>query len=257
MRKFLRLVAFVALLAGGMGIANATETTGESLFLAGNACYERGQYDSASLYYEAILSEGLYNAEVYYNLGNAYYRLKQYPRAILNYERALKVSPRHKNAEFNLSLAQNYIQDKVVSHTESPLRRWFSSIPYWLSERGWGWLSLAGFTLFALFLLAFRFFVPRNYWVFTGVVALLFLLLGVVSLYYSARSSRLLREPSHAVVMQSVVSVKSSPDASSKDLFILHSGTKVNLLDSLGGWYEVRIADGKRGWLECGSVEGI
>lgn len=58
-----------------------------------------------------------------------------------------------------------------------------------------------------------------------------------------------------AIVMKPVVTVKSSPSAeASKDLFILHEGTKVKILDTVGEWNNVALADGRQGWLPSGSL---
>ena len=51
--------------------------------------------------------------------------------------------------------------------------------------------------------------------------------------------------------------VKSSPDKSSTDLFVLHEGTVVTITDRLDGWCEVVIADGKKGWVEGRKIEII
>jgi uncharacterized protein YgiM (DUF1202 family) len=51
--------------------------------------------------------------------------------------------------------------------------------------------------------------------------------------------------------------VKNSPDARSSDAFILHAGVKVLVLDSVSGWVQVRLADGKVGWIEGNSLERI
>jgi SH3-like domain-containing protein len=50
--------------------------------------------------------------------------------------------------------------------------------------------------------------------------------------------------------MAPTVTVKSSPNAASVDLFVLHEGTKVTVLESSDGWNKVRIANGSVGWLE-------
>jgi uncharacterized protein YgiM (DUF1202 family) len=52
-------------------------------------------------------------------------------------------------------------------------------------------------------------------------------------------------------------SVKSSPGEEGKSLFILHEGTKVEILDVLGTWYKVEISDGRQGWMPAGDVETI
>jgi len=40
-------------------------------------------------------------------------------------------------------------------------------------------------------------------------------------------------------------------------LFVLHEGTLVEITDRLDNWCEITIADGKKGWLECKTVETI
>jgi SH3-like domain-containing protein len=55
-----------------------------------------------------------------------------------------------------------------------------------------------------------------------------------------------------------VTSVKSSPSGeASKDLFILHEGTKVKLIDQLGTWSKVELADGRQGWMKTDDLEVI
>ena len=64
-------------------------------------------------------------------------------------------------------------------------------------------------------------------------------------------------ERDEAIVMGSAISVKSSPDASATDLFVLHEGTKVKVLTEVDEWCEVVIADGKKGWTLKNNVEEI
>ena len=44
---------------------------------------------------------------------------------------------------------------------------------------------------------------------------------------------------------------------SSKDLFVLHEGTKVVKTDEVGEWISIEIADGRRGWLPAKALETI
>ena len=60
-----------------------------------------------------------------------------------------------------------------------------------------------------------------------------------------------------AIIFSPSVYVKSSPDKTSTDLFILHEGTKVKLLDEVGPWKKIRISDGNVGWLENKTIEII
>ena len=58
--------------------------------------------------------------------------------------------------------------------------------------------------------------------------------------------------------MRSAASVKSTPSKNGTDLFILHEGTRVNIIDdTMRGWREIRVADGKSGWIELADIEVI
>ena len=58
--------------------------------------------------------------------------------------------------------------------------------------------------------------------------------------------------------MKPVASVKSSPSGdSAKDLFVLHEGTKVRVIDNVGAWSNVELADGRQGWIPSADIETI
>jgi SH3-like domain-containing protein len=61
-----------------------------------------------------------------------------------------------------------------------------------------------------------------------------------------------------AIITRPVVSVKSSPSAeASTDLFILHEGTKVGVIDDVGTWKNIELADGRQGWIKSSDMEVI
>lgn len=53
------------------------------------------------------------------------------------------------------------------------------------------------------------------------------------------------------------VYVKSSPDEKGIDLFIIHEGTKVEVLEELNNWYKIRLLNGNIGWLLSSETEVI
>ena len=61
----------------------------------------------------------------------------------------------------------------------------------------------------------------------------------------------------HAIVFVPTVTIKSSPDASGTDLFILHEGTKVFIKSKLGDWSEIEMEDGNVGWIPSKDIEVI
>ena len=239
-------------------IASASSSSSALLhFQRGNAYYERARFDSAALEYEAVLADSLCSDMLYYNLGNAYYRLQQYPRAILNYERALKLSPTNENADFNLALARSFTVDKLDIPEASPLTKVWNSFRNLLSAKGWAILGFLALAFSLLCVLLLRFFVTRELFrrlffvpILTGIISA-----TAIVLSFDVQS----RNQAHndAIILQSVVSVKGSPDASAKDLFLLHAGTKVQILQKLGEWYEISIPAGHQGWVESYILEKI
>jgi SH3-like domain-containing protein len=88
-------------------------------------------------------------------------------------------------------------------------------------------------------------------------VAVFLSVIFVVSLIFSISQKNQVVKRNSAIVFAPVVSAKSSPDESGKDLFILHAGTKVELIRPVGEWCEVKIADGNKGWIPKTSFQKI
>ena len=53
--------------------------------------------------------------------------------------------------------------------------------------------------------------------------------------------------------MTPTITVKSSPSQSGVDLFVLHEGTKLEILDVMESWDKIKIADGSVGWMPSSS----
>ena len=226
-------------------------------FQRGNAYYERARFDSAAFEYEAILNDSLTSDLLYYNLANAYFRMQQYPRAILNYERAIKLNPNNENAKFNLALANSFTVDKIEQSESSPITTLWNNFRNIFQSATWSVVAFVALGLALLFILGLRFFVTRQLFlrllflpIMTGFIALAAFILS-----FDAKA----RANNHnaAIIMQSVVAVKSSPNEGAKDLFLLHAGTKVNILQKIGEWYEIAIPDGHQGWIELSIVQHI
>ena len=107
--------------------------------------------------------------------------------------------------------------------------------------------------LFLVYLLAQRISLRKAGFYGTVFAALLFML----TTWFAVGERREMLDDTSAVVMTASTAVKSSPDKSSTDLFVLHEGTVVTITDRLDGWCEVVIADGKKGWVEGRKIEII
>ena len=62
----------------------------------------------------------------------------------------------------------------------------------------------------------------------------------------------------HAIVIAASVTVRSTPNESGTELFILHEGTKVQIKDNtMKEWKEIRLEDGNEGWIQTSAIEVI
>lgn len=222
-----------------------------------DSAYARGEYQQAIKDYEALLKQGA-SADLYYNLGNAYYRTENITRAVLNYERALLLSPGDRDIRFNLQIAQSKTIDKIVPESEMFFFTWYRTLVNLMSVDGWARTSLVSLALVIILLLVYLF--SDRIWLrkigfFGGVILLL---LFVLSNIFAWQQKQNLLFRKGAIVIVPSVTVKSTPASNGTDLFVLHEGTKVMITDgSMKGWKEIRIADGKEGWIESKQLEEI
>ena len=215
-----------------------------------DSAYVRGEYQQAINGYEALLKQGV-SADLYYNLGNAYYRTENIPQAVLNYERALLLSPGDRDIRFNLQIARSKTYDKIVPESEMFFVTWYRSLVSLMSVDGWARTALVALGLTIVLLLVYLF--SDRLWLrkvgFFGGVALLLLFFAGNLFAWQQKQDLLNRKG--AIIFAPSVTVKSTPAANGTDLFILHEGTKVTIIDgSMKDWKEIHIADGKEGWIE-------
>ena len=222
-----------------------------------DSAYIRGEYQQAIKDYEALLKQGA-SADLYYNLGNAYYRTENITRAVLNYERALLLSPGDRDIRFNLQIAQAKTIDKIVPESEMFFFTWYKALVNLMSVDGWARTALVSLTLVIILLLVYLFsnlIWLRKIGFFGGIVLLV---LFVLSNIFAWQQKQNLLFRKGAIVITPSVTVKSTPASNGTDLFILHEGTKVTINDgSMKDWKEIRIADGKEGWIEGKQLEEI
>lgn len=222
-----------------------------------DSAYVRGEYQLAITDYEALLKQGG-SAELYYNLGNAYYRTENITKAVLNYERALLLSPGDPDIRFNLQIARSKTIDKIVPESEMFFITWYHALVNLMSVDAWARMALISLALVIMLLLVYLF--ASRIWLrkvgfFGGI---LLLIVFVLSNLFAWQQKQNLLFRKGAIVTASSVTVKSTPAKNGTDLFILHEGTKVNITDgSMRGWLEIRIADGKEGWIERNKLEEI
>ena len=230
----------------------------DSLWTAGVTAYSAGDWAGAAGAWTALRALGVESPELYYNLGNACFKQDDIAHAILNYERALRLDPSYSDARYNLEFARTLVQDKIEAVPEFFLEQWGRKACWLLSSDTWAalFLILLAATLgcVLLFLLGGRSGLRKTGFI-CGIVALVLSLLCLDFAFWQRTDYR---KADGAVVTRPVTTVRSSPDReSAKDLFVLHEGTEVKLLDEVGAWRNVELADGRQGWLPSDDLEVI
>ncbi len=238
------LVLVCAIFSVSVGQAQSAD----DLFERANALYGEEQYAEAAALYDSLLQAGNTSVEVYFNLGNANYKLNNIPAAILNYERARKLEPSDPDIVHNLHLARAATVDEIDELPQLFLWTWIEALRDLFRADTWTitflislWLAGLGFVV----LLLFKNFGARRPVMFLAILlTCTSLLLGFLAFErHQAETGR-----NAAIILSPSVYVKSAPQSAGKDVFILHEGTRVEILDELEGWYRIRIANGQVGW---------
>ena len=223
-----------------------------------DALYSSGEYGQALHTYEFILATRGVSSELYYNIGNCYYKMNNIAKALLNYERALLLNPNDDDTHFNLELAKSKTIDKITPLSEFffvSWSRWFMNL---LDTNTWAILSVVSFICLIVCLLFCFFYhqiVIRKVFLLASIVCLILCITSNLSSY--AQKKKMI-DRNKAIVIQPTVTVKSTPDFSGTDLFVLHEGVKVEIKDgTMSEWKEIRLEDGNVGWIPSKSIEVI
>ncbi len=250
MRIFLAIILFFSL-----SFVKADDN--QILVDEANKVYNEGSFEQATELYEKVIENGYESAEVYYNLGNAFFKQNKFAAAILYYEKAKKLEPNDEDINFNLNIVNNRIVDKIETVPELFYIQWWNSLIYALTVDQWGMLSAVFFIL--LLLMALIFLLTRIIWLkkVSFWFGLLFLISSVSTYALANQKFNSFKKDHEAIVFTPTVTVKSSPTESSIDLFVIHEGTKVELLDNVGDWYEISIANGSVGWIKVNDIRKI
>ena len=238
--------------------SSATLDYPDSLWQAGVQAYTEGDYAGALTDWEEVRSAGLMSKELYYNLGNAYFKNGEIATAILWYERALRLDPSDADVRYNLDYARALTQDRIDEVPEFFFNQWGRALCYRLPSNTWAVLAVVLFALTVALVLLFLLGSTsgrRRLGFFAAIAAFLLTFLCWDFAQWQRREA--LRQDM-AIVMRPVSAVKSSPSAEgAKDLFILHEGTRVKVLDNVGGFSNVELADGRQGWIAVTDIEII
>ncbi|MBO4442117.1 MAG: tetratricopeptide repeat protein [Bacteroidaceae bacterium] len=223
-----------------------------------DSAYIQGDYLKAISMYEWFIENQGSNATLYMNLGNCWLKRDEVARAILNYERAYLMDPSDPDIRFNLELARTKTVDKVSQVNELFIVAWFKKLLALLDVNGWAVLTVMLFALTILLIGLFLFSKKTGMRKISFSFSAFFLLLSILSFIFATTQMGNIRNRDTAIIMSPSVTVKSTPSGAGTDLFIIHEGRKVKILDSsMKEWVEIRLEDGNTGWIPVNAMEII
>ncbi len=222
-----------------------------------NQAYRNGEYAKADTMYEKIVQNGYESPALYYNFGNTRFKLNDVPGAILNFERARRLSPRDEDVVYNLRLANLRVIDKVDPIPEFFLTEWWHEFIRLYSSTTWAGIVIAelwGVVFCAGIVLFLRSLLVRRILLFSAATLFLASILATTGMILQQQYEH---TDLSAVIFAQSLSVKSSPDVNSINLFVLHEGVKVQILDNVENWRKIRLPDGKVGWVPSEALQII
>ncbi|MBU2527192.1 MAG: tetratricopeptide repeat protein [Bacteroidetes bacterium] len=227
----------------------------EEVFSEANELYNQEQYAQAIEKYEAILHAKKHSAELYYNMGNAYYKTDQLGQAIYYFEKALRLAPDDEDIQNNLAFAKNQTIDVITPLPKVGFNALVRKVGALLTVNSWAILAIVSAFLVALCYLlyayAYKSFIKRFY--FTAFLFSIFT--GAFALSFAFIENTYHKNHQEAIVFSLEVQVKNEPLENSETSFLLHEGTKIEVLESLNGWQKIRLADGKVGWIKADDIK--
>ena len=227
----------------------------DSLFQLGNDYYLDEKYVQAINIFEKI-SKDYEHEDLYLNLGNSYYRVGMLGNAIWSYERGHLLSPRDNDINYNLIYVRNQIRDRIIPPDDFFLIAVYRAIIEKLTLLDL--IAMSGLILLSLGIL----YVSKNFSILSNKISgimnatLLILIFSngfIILDKYWAVSDR-----ENGVVISIESDVRSSPINRGENIvFIIHEGTKVEVVTKQPGWYEIVLLDGKKGWISIDEVRII
>tara|TARA_R100000935_G_scaffold58661_1_gene96840 strand:+ start:514 stop:1218 length:705 start_codon:yes stop_codon:yes gene_type:complete len=226
-----------------------------ALFEKANEAYNEGNYPEAVSRYKEVLKNGEESAELYYNLANAHYKLNQIAESIYNYEKALLLDPGDKTIKNNLEFASNMLIDDIKVVPKSGLSNFITNIISIFSFNGWAWIAIIAVVVFSVLFLLYYFSIASKWKRVFFTVAITAVVISFICLIFAFYLKDVTQNEEFAIVFAEEVPVRNEPNLRGEELFLLHEGTKVQILSTFQDWVQLELANGSTGWLDKSSIK--
>jgi tetratricopeptide (TPR) repeat protein len=243
MKRILLLILFLLV------ILQLFSVTKNTVAQQANAAYVKKQFSQALALYEKAESQGIQNADLYYNMGNCYYRMQKLGGAILYYKRALRINSAHASAQRNLQLALTLTRDQQYRVQSGFIGNVIVKILNFLTLNRLAFLILL-FLALSTGLLHYIWFwhsgEERHLAVFILIILLVFftisITIGIVKYHeYASHKDAVLVIPSEVGY--------SGPGTDFARVFTIHEGMIFSIEKEEDNWNQVKLPNGLGGWI--------
>lgn len=227
----------------------------DKTFSEANDLYNDGKYAEAIDKYESILDSEMHSAELYFNLGNANYKLNNIAPSIYYYEKALQLDPNDKEIQNNLAFAQNMTIDAIEKVPDVGFSRITKSVVNTFSADTWAKIAIGGVFVFVLLFLMYHFSYTSSKKRLAFVVSVVSLGVACFSIAMAFQKNGFDSKDNPAIIFASESRVKADPNQTSEELFRLHEGTKVQVIETYNDWKKIELSDKSVGWIPLKDIK--
>jgi tetratricopeptide (TPR) repeat protein len=218
-------------------------------FAKANEEFAQGHFKEAIAGYEALISAGQWNPNLFYDLGNAYFRTKDFGRAILNYERALALDRHHPEATANLQIARD--EARALELQPSRWERYLQLA----SANQYSVIAAVAFWLMIFAFAAMTFARRRSATLLVlSVCCLLVCAFAAWATYVieCGNEGRAL-----AIIIGKDVQARLATADTANSVLALPPGSEIKILSTRGDWTYAALPNDLRGWIPAKHAEQV
>lgn len=228
----------------------------DQIFEQANQYYQNSEFELAVENYESILQSGFESGELYFNLGNAYYKIGLLGKARINYERALIWMEGDGDLTHNLEMLKLRLVDQIEPPPQLFINVWWNYLVDLFQTHIWGYIVLFMFWILLIIAAVYLHYRRRGKIKMKGLLVTISIIwLFVMSIWVN--KIYLFETENYGIILKSSVTVYAEPVKETTELFVIHEGTRVKVERFNEGWLEIRLEDGKTGWLMEENLEVI
>jgi tetratricopeptide (TPR) repeat protein len=241
--------SLITLLFCALAATPSVFAQGDVEFAKANQEFAQGHFKEAISQYEALIRDGQWSANAFYDLGNAYFRAGNFGRAILNYERALALERHHPEATANLQIARD------EAHALELRPSWLERYLQFASINEYSITAAVVFWIAAFCLVALIFARRRSATMITLVLVML--LLSAAAIFAIWQLERGSKGAALAIVIGKDVQARIATADTANSVLALPPGSEVKILSTRGDWIYAGLSSNLRGWIPAKDAEQV